>query len=232
VGREEGCRAEVSAAPPVLVSPSARHAEALRQRAIRLEYFTVGWNILEAVVALLAGGATSSIALVGFGLDSIIETMSGVTLLWRFRQRRGEEARAESRAVKVVAATFFALASYVGFEAASDLWLRHAPHFSLPGLFLAALSLLIMPFLGVAKRRLAVQLKSPALAADGMETLLCAYLSGTLLLGLGANGLFGWWWADPVAGLVIAGFMVREGLETWRGEACGDRCNRPDYGSS
>lgn len=211
---------------PDLASPSAPHGEALRQRAIRLEYFTVGWNILEAAVALVAGGAASSIALIGFGLDSIIETTSGVTMLWRFRQRHGEEARAESRAVKVVAVTFFALAAYVGYEAASELWLRHAPQFSLPGLVLAVLSLLVMPFLGIAKRRLAVQLKSRALAADGMETLLCAYFSGTLLLGLAANGLFGWWWADPVAGLAIAGFMVREGLETWRGESCG--CNADD----
>jgi divalent metal cation (Fe/Co/Zn/Cd) transporter len=232
VGREKGCREKVSGTTPVPFNPPAPQAEALQHRAIRLEYFTVGWNILEAVVALVAGGAASSTALVGFGLDSIIETASGVTLLWRFRQRRNEEARAESRAVKVVAVTFFALAGYVGYEAASDLWLRRTPQFSLPGLILAVLSLLVMPFLGIAKRRLAKQLKSRALAADGMETLLCAYMSGTLLLGLGANGLFGWWWADPVAGLAIAGFMVREGLETWRGEECGDGGGPPDHGSS
>ena len=222
----------MSGTTPVPFNSPAPQTEALRQRAIRLEYFTVGWSILEAVVALVAGGAASSIALVGFGLDSIIETASGATLLWRFRQRRSEEAHAESRAVKVVAITFFGLAGYVGFEAASDLWLRRVPQFSLPGLILAVVSLLVMPFLGIAKRRLAVQLKSRALAADAMETLLCAYLSGTLLLGLGANGLFGWWWADPVAGLAIAGFMVREGLETWRGESCGDGCSLPDDGSS
>jgi divalent metal cation (Fe/Co/Zn/Cd) transporter len=221
----------VSGTTPVPLDSPAPRAEALRQRAIRLEYFTVGCSILEAVVALVAGGAASSSALIGFGLDSIIETASGVTLLWRLRKRHEEEARAESSAVKVVAVTFFALAAYIGYEAASDLWLRRAPQFSLPGLVLAFLSLLVMPFLGIAKRRLAVQLKSRALAADGMETLLCAYLSGTLLLGLGANGLFGWWWADPVAGLAIAGFMVREGLETWRGESCGDGCGQPDEGS-
>lgn len=222
----------MSGTTAVPFNPPAPPAEALRQRAIRLEYFTVGWNILEAAVALVAGGAASSIALIGFGLDSIIETASGVTLLWRLRKRHEEEARAESRAVKVVAITFFALAAYIGFEAASDLWLRRVSKFSLPGLVLAVLSLLVMPFLGIAKRRLVVRLKSRALAADGMETLLCAYLSGTLILGLGANGLFGCWWADPVAGLAIAGFIVREGLETWRGDSCADGCGQPDDGSS
>lgn len=193
----------------------------LRQRAIRLEYFTVGWNILEAVVALVAGGVASSTALIGFGLDSIVETTSGVTLLWRFKQRRLEEHHAEARAVKLVAVTFFALAAYVGYEAGSDLWLRREPAFSLVGLLLAVVSLIVMPILGVAKRRLARRLNSRALAADGMETLLCSYLSATLLVGLALNGLFGWWWADPAAGLVIAGFMIREGLEAWRGEECG-----------
>ncbi|MBI1984088.1 MAG: cation transporter, partial [Acidobacteria bacterium] len=189
--------------------------EALRQRAIRLEYFTVVWNVAEAVVALIAGIVASSIALVGFGLDSIIETASGLALLWRFKQRGLEEEAAESRAVKVVGVTFFALAIYVGYEAVSDLRLRHAPEFSLPGFILALLSLIVMPVLGVAKRQTARMLKSRALAADGMETFLCAYLSAALLLGLGLNGLLGWWWADPVAGLVIAAFMVREGYEAF-----------------
>ena len=195
--------------------------EALRRRAIRLEYFTVGWNIVEAGVALAAGGAASSIALIGFGLDSIIETISGLTLLWRFRQRGIQEERAESRAVKVVGETFFALAAYVGYEAARDLWHRRAPEFSLPGFILAALSLVVMPVLGTAKRRLARALQSRALAADGMETLLCSYLSATLLLGLGLNGWKDWWWADPVAGLAITGFMIREGLEALGGEPKG-----------
>lgn len=193
--------------------------EALRQRAIRLEYFTIAWNLVEAAVALIAGVLASSIALVGFGLDSIIETASGLALLWRFKQRGREEEAAESRVVKLVGITFFALAAYVGYEAVSDLRLRHAPEFSLPGFILALLSLIVMPVLGVAKRQTARMLKSRALAADGMETLLCAYLSAALLLGLGLNGLLGWWWADPVAGLVIAAFMVREGYEAFAGEA-------------
>jgi len=193
-------------------------AEALQQRAIRLEYFTIGWNSLEALVALVAGALASSIALVGFGLDSIIETISGAALLWRFKQQRLGEEEAESRAVKVVGATFFTLAAYVGYEAISDLWLRQPPKFSLPGAILAAVSLVVMPVLGVAKRRVAVQLNSRALAADGMETLLCSYLSATLLLGLVLNGWLGWWWADPVAALAMTLFMIREGIEAFSGD--------------
>ena len=193
--------------------------EALRRRAVRLEYFTIAWNVLEAVVALLAGIAASSIALVGFGLDSVIETASGLALLWRFKQRGLEDEAAESRAIQIVGATFFALAAYVGYEAVSDLRLHHRPGFSLPGFVLALLSLIVMPVLGVAKRHIARKLGSRALAADGMETLVCAFLSAALLLGLGLNGLLGWWWADPASGLLIAVFMVREGYEAFAGEA-------------
>lgn len=199
-------------------SPAPTTAQALRRKAIRLEYFTVGWNVIEAVVALGAGIAASSIALIGFGLDSIIETASGAALLWRFKQRGLDEEAAESRAVKVVGSTFFLLAGYVGYEAVSVLWHLRAPDFSLPGLILAALSLAVMPVLGIAKRRVARALNSRALAADGMETLLCAYLSATLLVGLGLNGLWGLWWADPVAALAICAFMIREGIEAFRGE--------------
>ena len=190
--------------------------EILHRRAIRLEYFTVGWTIIEAVVALVAGGIASSIALVGFGLDSIMETASGLALLWRFKQRRLEEHHAESRAVKVVGITFFALAAYVGYEAISDLRLHRAPEFSLPGMILALVSLIVMPVLGVAKRRLAVLLNSPALAADSVETLVCAYLSATLIMGLALNGWLGWWWADPVAALAMSALMIREGAEVFR----------------
>ncbi|MFB3923525.1 MAG: cation diffusion facilitator family transporter [Terriglobia bacterium] len=183
------------------------------QRAVRLEYFTVGWNVLEAGVALAAGGAASSIALIGFGLDSVIETLSGLALLWRFKQRSLAEGHAEARATKMVGATFFLLAAYVTAGATNDLWNRHAPEFSLPGFILAAVSLVVMPVLGAAKRRVAVALGSRALAADATETLFCASLSATLLIGLGLNGWKGWWWADPVAGLILAGLMVREGVE-------------------
>lgn len=188
-------------------------SEHLRARAVRLEYFTVGWNAVEAIVALVAGWMAGSIALEGFGLDSIIETASGLMLLWRFKQQRVEEAHAESCAVKFVGLTFLALAAYVGYEAASDLWLRRAPHFSLAGTILAGVSLTVMPLLGTAKRRVARALNSHALAADGLETLLCAYLSATLLAGLILNGWLGWWWADPVAALAMCAFMIREGIE-------------------
>lgn len=193
--------------------------EDLVRRAIRLEIFTVGWNSLEAMVALIAGALASSIALVGFGLDSVIETVSGFTLLWRFRQQGLEEHEAESRAVKVVGLTFFALAAYVGYEAATDLWYKRAPESSLPGLILAVVSLVVMPLLGVSKRRLAARLKSRALAADGLETLLCAYLSATLLLGLSLNTWLGWWWADPAAALAMTAFMIWEGVEALGAEA-------------
>jgi divalent metal cation (Fe/Co/Zn/Cd) transporter len=221
LGREESRRANplIESRRIATTEASAPGLDGLRRRAVRLEYFTIGWNVIEAVVALAAGAASSSIALVGFGLDSVIETSSGVTLLWRFKQQTIAEDHAESRAVKLVGVTFLALAAYVGVAAGRDLWLRRTPEFSLPGLILAILSLIVMPALGVTKQRLARRLQSRALAADGLETLLCAYLSATLLVGLALNGTLGWWWADPAAALAIAGFMVREGIEILRGEA-------------
>ena len=192
--------------------------EVLRQRGLRLEYFTVGWNVIEAVVAIAAGAAASSIALIGFGLDSIIETASGAALLWRLRQRGEFEAAAESRALRLVGMTFFALAAYVTFESVRDLRGGQRPEESLVGMLLAAVSLLVMPMLGFAKRRLARALHSRALAADGMETIVCAYLSFALLLGLGLNAWLGWWWADAAAALAMVPFKVREGLEAFRTE--------------
>ena len=194
-------------------------AEAHRQRAIRLEYFTIGWNSLEALVALLAGFLAGSIALVGFGLDSIAETISGATLLWRLRQRGDFEFQAESRALRIVGLSFFALAAYVSYESLADLWFRRQPRESLLGIILAAVSLGVMPLLGRAKRRVANQLGSRALAADAMETYLCSYLSLVLLLGLGLNAWLGWWWADPLGGLAMVPLMVREGLEALRSGA-------------
>jgi divalent metal cation (Fe/Co/Zn/Cd) transporter len=190
----------------------------LRRRATRLEWFTVTWNVLEALVALGAGYLAGSIALEGFGLDSVIETISGLTLLWRFRARvygtAGEQA-AERRAVRVVGMTFFALAAYVGYEGGADLWFRRAAHFSLPGVILATASLIVMPILGLAKRRTARALESRALAADSVQTLVCSYLSAILLGGLLLNGWLHWWWADPAAALAIAAAMVGEGLEAF-----------------
>lgn len=193
--------------------------EADRRQAIRLEYFTVAWNVIEAGVAIVAGVLAASIALVGFGLDSVIETVAAVALLWRLRQRGEWEAAAESRALRIVGATFFLLAAYVTYESVRDLWLREQPEKSLVGMVLAGVSLVVMPVLGTAKRRLARRMNSRALAADGMETLLCAYLSFALLLGLSLNAWLGWWWADPVAALAMVGFMLREGWEAFEGEA-------------
>jgi divalent metal cation (Fe/Co/Zn/Cd) transporter len=167
----------------------------------------------QAGVLLAAGWLAASIALEGFGLDSVIEILSGLTVLWRFRQQTLRDEHAERQAVRLVGVTFLALAAYVGFEAGSDLWLHRAPSFSLPGFILAALSLIVMPSLGLAKRRTARRLGSRALAADSLETFLCAYLSGALLVGLALNGWLRWWWADPVAALAITAFMVREGIE-------------------
>ncbi len=205
----------MNAAAPALPDP----ADLLRQRAIRLEYFTIGWNTVEAVVALFAGWLAGSIALVGFGLDSIIETASGAALLWRLRQRGDLEAAAESRALRFVGLTFFLLAAYVSYESIRDLRGVARPEESFLGIALAAVSLIVMPLLGRAKRRLARQLNSRALAADGMETYLCSYLSATLLLGLGLNAWLGWWWADPVAALLMVAFMLREGFEAFRSDA-------------
>jgi len=191
-------------------------AEVYRRRAIRLEYFTIAWNTAEALIGIVAGYLAGSIALVGFGLDSVIETVSGATLLWRLQQRGELETKAESRALRLVGLTFLALAAYVSYESITDLWFRHQPEESLVGIILAAVSLVVMPLLGSAKRRVARQLNSRALAADAMETYLCSYLSFALLLGLGLNARLGWWWADPVAGLAMVAFMIREGLEALR----------------
>jgi len=184
-----------------------------RRRAIRLEYFTVAWNLVEIVVAIVAGIMAQSIALIAFGLDSLVEVVSGLALLWRFKQQRMEEERADSRAVKIVGITFFLLSAYAGVEAARDLYFRHRPESSVPGMILAGVSLIVMPLLAIAKRRLARALNSRALFADSMETLFCSYFSATLLAGLALNAWLGWWWADPVAALVIAVLMVREGIE-------------------
>ena len=193
-------------------------AEADRRQAVRLEYFSLSWNAIEAVIAIVAGVLAASIALVGFGLDSVIETVAAVALLWRPRQRGEWEEAAEARGLRMVGATFFLLAAYVTYESVRGLWLREQPERSLVGIALAGISLVVMPVLGTAKRRLARRMNSRALAADGMETLLCAYLSFTLLLGLGLNAWLGWWWADPVAALAMVGFMLREGWEAFQGE--------------
>jgi len=194
----------------------------LLRQGIRLEYLTIGWNSLEAVVAVAAGWVAGSIALIGFGLDSVVEVAAGGMLLWRLRAEAvggdGEAAeRAERRALRVVGFTFFALAAYILYESAGKLWRRDEPGESLPGLILAALSLIAMPLLAHAKYRTARALGSRALAADATETAVCSYLSLTLLLGLGLHALWGWWWADPAAALAMLPLIVREGWEAFAG---------------
>ena len=188
------------------------------QRGRRLEYLTIGWNSLEAVIAIGAGAVAGSIALVGFGFDSVIEVSSGAILLWRLL---GDEQR-EKIALRLVGISFLALAAYVAFDAVKSLWLRDAPDESRIGIALAALSLIIMPILARAKRKVAANLNSRALAADSRQTDICAYLSAILLAGLGLNALFGWWWADPFAALIMTPIIIKEGIEALRGEICCD----------
>jgi len=188
------------------------------RRGIRLEYFTIAWNSLEAIVAVGAGVIAGSIALVGFGLDSVIEVVSGAIVFWRLRAELGganQEAseRAERRALFVVGLSFFALGAYILYESGKKLWLGERPEESVVGLGLAILSLVAMPALAFAKYRTAKRLGSRALAADAKETAICSYLSLTLLLGLGLNARLGWWWADPVAALAMLPLIVHEGRE-------------------
>lgn len=195
-------------------------AEAVR-RGRRLEYLTVGWNALEAVFAIAVGVATNSGALVGFGADSVIESASGAVLLWRLSDdERGEEK--DLVAVQLVGVSFLVLAAYVAFDAVWSLVAREAPEATYVGIVFAALSLVVMPLLARAKRRVAARLGSRALRADSKQTDLCAYLSAVLLAGLVLNALFGLWWADPVAALAMTLIIAREGVKALRGESCDD----------
>lgn len=205
--------------------------ERLLRSGVRLEWFTIGWNSVEAVVAVGAGLLAGSIALVGFGLDSVIETAAGGMVLWRLR-REIEGAhdehveRAEGMALRFVGLSFLALGGYVLYESLDKLWRREVPAESWIGIGLAVCSLVLMPLLALRKRAVARALGSRALAADAVETLVCAYLSLTLLLGLTLNALAGWWWADPLAALAMLPLIFREGVEALRGEACPGCANR------
>lgn len=194
--------------------------EWLRQGRI-LEYLTLGWNLLEAVVAMGAGILAGSTALLGFGVDSLIESGSGAALLWRLSAGDGGDSR-ERRALQLVGISFLLLAAWVGWEGGTALLNKEMPRESQVGIVLAALSLVVMPILARAKRRVAAGLGSRALEADSRQTDLCAYLSAILLVGLGLNALLGWWWADPVAALFMVPIITREGLLALRGEECSD----------
>jgi divalent metal cation (Fe/Co/Zn/Cd) transporter len=193
-------------------------------RGRRLEYFTVGWNAVEGVVAVVSGVIAGSIALVGFGLDSFIEVTSGLTLLWRMSVDEEVHRRElnEKRALRIVGACFLLLAAYVAYESASDLWSKTAPEHSVPGIILACVSLIVMPLLSRAKRSVGRALGSAAMHADAKQTEFCTYLSAILLFGLLLNATFGLWWADPVAGLVMVPIIAKEGVEGLRAKTCCD----------
>ena len=190
----------------------------LGRRAQLLAGASVAYNVVEAGVAITAGMAAGSVALIGFGLDSTIEVSSALIILWQFRHRVPQSR--ERAALRALAVSFFALAAYVSFEAVSALLGGEEPDVSPVGIGLAVASILIMPWLSRAQRRTGRALGSKAVEADGKQTRLCAYLSGVLLVGLLLNATLGWGWADPVAALVIAAVAVREGVEAWRGDHC------------
>ena len=207
-----------------LTTPTDRNAAVARQR--WLTTVTIGWNSLEGVVAIAAGIAAGSVSLIGFGLDSGIEVSAALILAWRLAQERrtGCKQDVDKRAQHLIAVSFAALALYVGVESIRDLAMADRPDESPVGIVMAALSLVVMPFLARAKRRLAPLMGSRAVDAEAKQTLLCAFLSGALLVGLSANAALGWWWADPLAGLFIAGAAGYETVNTWRADSLEDTC--------
>jgi divalent metal cation (Fe/Co/Zn/Cd) transporter len=194
------------------------HAHQLRAGR-RLEYFTLGWNLTEAAVAIGAGLLAGSIALIGFGIDSLIESLSGGILLWRLQWSDTDESR-ERLAHKLVGVSFFLLALYVAFEAGKSLVRHEEPDTSVVGIVLSIVSLIVMPLLARAKRRVAAKIDSRALYADSRQTDMCAYLSAILLGGLLLNALFSWWWADPIAALCMLPLIIREGTAAVQNRSC------------
>src|SRR5712691_3464871 len=198
---------------------------ALLRRGLVLEGVTVGYNALEGIIAIVAGLAAGSVALTGFGIDSVIEVTSGALLWWRLRAELGVARvgpAVEARAARWAGVLLLALAAYIMAESGRRLLTGDRPEESVVGIVLMALSLIVMPLLARAKLRLAASLGSRALRADAHETIVCAWLSATTLLGLGLNAVLGWWWADPVAALAVLPLIVREGIEAWMGEATDD----------
>ena len=198
--------------------------QAFVRRGRRLEYFTIGWNALEGLVGVGAGWLAGSISLVGFGMDSFIEVTSGATLLWRMSVDEDLERRErnEKLSLRIVGVCFIALATYIAYEAMLDLARKTAPAHSIPGIALACVSLLVMPILSRAKKKVGKALASAAMNADARQTDFCFYLSAILLLGLMLNAAFGWWWADPVAALMMVPIVLREGLDGVKERHCCD----------
>jgi divalent metal cation (Fe/Co/Zn/Cd) transporter len=194
----------------------------LNRRSLHLAYVTAGYNLAEGVVAVAAGAAASSTALIGFGLDSFIEVSSALVVIWQFRSRLPESR--ERLALRLIAVSFFALAAWIAVDAVRSLLGTGDAAPSPVGIGIAAVSVVVMPLLAYAKRRTGRELGSATVVADSTQTVLCTYLSAILLVGLVLNAWLGWSWADPVAGLVIAAVAAREGVQAWRGEQCDDCC--------
>jgi divalent metal cation (Fe/Co/Zn/Cd) transporter len=213
-----------SKALPLVVGTPDPGRDRLVARARLLAWLGLGWHGIEAAIAIGAGVAAGSIALVGFGADSVIESIAGFVLVWRFGDARRASDAAERRAYRLIAISFYLLAAYIAVEAVRQLIDGSHPETSWIGIGLAAVTLATMPPLARAKADVAEALGSAATRAEGRQNMLCAYLSAGLLVGLGANALVGWWWADPAAAILIAGVAVREGREAWRGEACCEVC--------
>ncbi|MFJ6885532.1 cation transporter [Streptomyces californicus] len=211
----------MTAETSVPLGPSPARREALAERIRLLVAATIAYNVIEAAVAITAGTAASSTALIGFGLDSIIEVSSAAAVAWQFsaRDHTVREAR-EQRTLRIIAVSFFALAAYVTIDAVRALAGTGEAERSVPGIVIAALSLAVMPFLSAAQRRAGRELGSASAVADSKQTLLCTYLSAVLLLGLALNATLGWSWADPTAALVIAAIAVKEGRDAWQGKGC------------
>jgi len=203
---------------------SALDRQAVARRGKQLEYFTIAWNTLEGLVAVVAGVLAGSISLLGFGIDSFIEVTSGGVLLWRMSvdaDVRKREQR-EKLSLRIVGVCFLALAAYVAYESISDLVSRKSPEHSIPGIVLACVSLIVMPLLSRAKKKVGNELGSAAMHADAKQTDFCVYLSVILLVGLLLNAALGWWWADPAAALIMVPLIAKEGAEAMRGETCCD----------
>jgi divalent metal cation (Fe/Co/Zn/Cd) transporter len=204
--------------------PLAALSETIRQRLVwqarALAAFGITWHAVEGIVMLTAGIAASSVSLIGFGADVAVETIGGLVVLWRFSRVRALSARAEQVAQRLIGVSYFLLSGYIVFDSTQMLWTQERPDRSFQGIAIAILALIVMPQLRRAKGRVGDRLQSSALKREGMENMMCAYLSITVLLGLGLNAAFGWWWADPVAAYAVAAIAVRGGYRAWKGVNC------------
>jgi divalent metal cation (Fe/Co/Zn/Cd) transporter len=210
--------------PLVVPAPRDSDRERLVRRAKTLAWISVGWHGIEAAIAAAAGLAAGSIALIGFGADSLVEALAGFAILWRFTTARAASPRADRRAQQLIATSFYLIAAYVAVEAIRSLAAGDEPHASWAGIGLSLFTLATMPPLAAAKARLGEALGSSATKSESRQTTLCAYLSAALLIGLALNALAGWWWADPTTALLIAGVALKEGRDSWRGDSC---CTAP-----